>query len=518
MNRPLIVILCAVAGAIAGIAAIAMFGLMRHGGAPAAASFAAAPAASRPALPRVEPMACWFAVPAGRGANCGKLLVPEDWSNLAGRAIALRFVVFPATGSAAAEPLVYVSGGPGEPAMIDAEGIQHWWDWTGSAEWLKRRDVVVFDQRGVGLSEPDLSCPELVAAGSKLFLGAVTPAEVDAAWADAAARCHQRLIATGVRLENYNTAATAHDLAALISSLGYPSWSLLAVSYGTRVVFEFLRDFPNGTRSAVLDSVYPPGSRPYITAGADAARSLNLLTSNCAADPVCRNLNPDLGHVLADLIQKAALHPLAVPVQVGGSTDKRAMLDDAKLIEVLFYGLYRAQDIRRLPTVITALAHGNPGPLTPFATQALETYESSALSHGLFLSVECHDEYPFSAPDAVRRAAAASGRYERFALANMPLAACPSWPVGAASEAEQAPLVSDVPILMLSGELDPVTPPEWAKAAAAGLPHARFFRFPDVGHGVLASDRCADRVVASFLAEPDRPPFNSCLLALGQGR
>jgi pimeloyl-ACP methyl ester carboxylesterase len=512
MRRHVIVILCATIGAVAGIACIAILGLVRHGSAPAASQSVTLN------LPRIETVPCWFPLPAGRTARCGKLFVPEDWAVPAARSIALSYVVFPAAETSALEPLVYISGGPGEPAQIDADGIQRWWEWTNNADWLRHRDVVVFDQRGVGMSEPDLGCPELVATGSRLFLTAIAPAEADAAWAEAAGRCHQRLSASGIDLGRYNTAATAHDISALVGGLGYRRWSLLAVSYGTRVAFEFLREFPAGTRSVILDSVYPPGTMPYVSAGADAARALDVLVAGCAADPACKSANPDLGRVLADVIQRAAIQPVEVTVRSAGGPPQQAMLDDGKLVEVLFYGLYRTQDIRRLPGVITALSRGNVGPLAPFASQALETYESSALSHGLFLSVECHDEYPFNPPDAVRRAAAASGRFERFALANMPLSACPSWPVGVASELEQSPVATDVPILMLSGELDPITPPDWAKNAAAGMRHARAFRFPDVGHGVLASDLCADRVVASFLINPDRAPFDSCLLALGQLR
>ncbi|HVJ51632.1 MAG TPA: alpha/beta fold hydrolase [Aliidongia sp.] len=518
MRRSVIVIICATAGAVAGVLAIALLGAARHPTAMRAAPQLAAAGPASAAQPRVETLPCWFPVPAGRSARCGRLIVPEDWDDLSSRSLALRFVVFPGSQGDAAEPLIYVSGGPGEPAQIDAAGIGRWWQWTSDSDWLGRRDLVVFDQRGVGLSEPDLGCPELVQVGPKLFTAALGAAETDAAWADAATRCHRRLAAAGVRLDRYNTAATVRDIAALVGGLQYRHWSFLAVSYGTRVVFEFLRQYPDGTRSAILDSVLPPGVRPYLSAGTDAARALDLLVAGCMAEPGCKSANPDLGRALADIVQRAALHPLAVPLPAAGDPGRRAMLDDAKLVEVLFYGLYRKRDIKRLPDVITALARGNVGPLAPLAAEALETYESAALSHGLYLSVECHDEYPFDPPEAVRRAAAAAGRFEHFVLANVPVAACPVWPVGAASDGSQAPVASDVPILMLSGELDPVTPPEWAKTAAATLSHARLFRFPEVGHGVLAADRCADRVVASFLAKPDQAPFDHCLLALGQAR
>jgi pimeloyl-ACP methyl ester carboxylesterase len=98
------------------------------------------------------------------------------------------------------------------------------------------------------------------------------------------------------------------------------------------------------------------------------------------------------------------------------------------------------------------------------------------------------------------------------------MSACPAWPVGAADPEDRAPVASDLPVLLLAGELDPVTPPGWARQAASTLPRSQMFHFPGVGHGVLAAHPCADRVAAAFLADPERKPFDDCLLNLASGR
>src|SRR5580704_13940691 len=114
-----------------------------------------AAAAPEKPVPRIETTDCWFEVPAGKAARCGELVVAENIADPHSRPLALRFVVFVGSGAAhATDPVIFISGGPGDPAQIDARTIGRWWSWVGRAPWLGQRDLVVFDQRGVGVSEP----------------------------------------------------------------------------------------------------------------------------------------------------------------------------------------------------------------------------------------------------------------------------------------------------------------------------------------------------------------------------
>ncbi|HEX6841317.1 MAG TPA: hypothetical protein VF113_07305, partial [Stellaceae bacterium] len=131
---------------------------------------------------------CWFAAPAGRSARCGILTVPERWDAAASRPLHLRFVVFRGDAGGAADPVIYLAGGPGAPAQIDAASIGYWWGWIARAEWLRRRDLVVFDARGVGLSEPAMNCPELAEAAYRVYGEALSPDQDNGIWASAAQR------------------------------------------------------------------------------------------------------------------------------------------------------------------------------------------------------------------------------------------------------------------------------------------------------------------------------------------
>jgi pimeloyl-ACP methyl ester carboxylesterase len=521
MRRRLAVALVAAIGAVVGVCVVLSLRFFHHPSPVSAAAPTMAPADRRDAktAPRVETVDCWFAVPAGRAARCGRMIAPENWAAPDGREVNVPFVVFLAhhddpSPTALLDPVIFINGGPGEPSQIDAKGIDYWWGLLAGAGWARGRDVVVFDERGVGLSKPNLACPEMIDIGDRLFAEPIGPDETRAAWAAAAERCHARLTAAGIGLDRYNTDAIVRDLAALIAGQGYRSWNLLAVSYGTRVALSFLRDHGAGTRSVVLDSTYPPEVKAYEDAAANAARAMAGLIEHCAANAACNAANPHLAASLQRVIHRAATTGVVVPLHRPGAPDRLITLDDAKLVEVLFYGFYRREDLRQLPDAITALEHGKSGPLEPFVRAALENYQSTATSHGLYLSVTCHDEYPFDDPQVIERSAAASGDLRQFALADLALAACPAWPAGAADAGERLPVHSDVPVLMLSGDLDPVTPTLWSKQAVTRLPHGTLFHFPGVGHGVLASSACAQRVTERFFAQPDARPFDDCLLAL----
>ena len=483
----------------------------------ALATGARAPAAS--IRTGIEDVACWFAVPAGRGARCGILTVPERWGAAQSRVLRLRFVVFRGEAGGALDPVIYLAGGPGEPAQIDAASIGYWWDWIGRTEWLRKRDLVVFDARGVGLSEPKMNCPELADTAYRVFVEPLGLEQENSLWSGAARRCRERLAATGIDLASYNTGAIIEDVRSLIAGLGYRSWDFLATSYGTRVALRFVDRWRDGTRAVVLDSVYPPNVTAYVDSGSAAAQVFATLFRECDGDKACHAAFPGLARSFEQAVRRAATAPLTVEIaDPRGGPPLKARLDDGKLVEVLFYAFYDWRRIGELPATINALAASDTRPLAGLARTALENYVSASVSHGLFLSVECHDEFPFNRRDAVERAAAERPLYRNFALSSLPLSACPSWPVGQATEAEHSPAASDVPILILSGELDPVTPASWARIGSARLPRAVRLEFRGIGHGVLAAHGCASVIVGRFLADPARSPMDDCLLAVGPPR
>ncbi len=458
-------------------------------------------------------MPCWFPLPPERDARCGALTVPEQWGAARSRMLHLRFVIFRGATEPAADPLIYLVGGPGEPAQIDADSISRWWNWIGQAKWPAKRDLVVFDYRGAGLSEPNMSCPELAETANRVFGEALSLEQAGKLWLAAVVRCRDRLSAAGIDLASYRTESIAEDLHNLLQQLGYKSWDLLAVSYGTRVALTFIDRWPEGTRAVVLDSVYPPGANAYAESAQAAADAFTALFRECAEDRPCRKAFPGLAGGFDEILRHAATAP--VTVSLGAPQNRDVRLDTGRLADVLLQAFYDWHEIAKLPATITAVGAGDSRPLEPLVHRMLDAYGSARVSHGLFFSVECQDEFPFNARQAVDRAAAAAPLYRDFLLSNLPLTVCPAWPHGAPTALRKVANPSEVPILMLSGELDGFTPPRWSKVAADGMPGVTRIEFRGIGHGVLEAHDCAGLIVARFLDNPARPPFDDCLLTMG---
>ncbi len=508
------------AGVLAGLAALAAIYFLAFRVPPPVAT-AMAVSVTQPETPHIDYLNCWFTVPTGRAVRCGRVVAAEIPGLANGRFVSLPFVVFQSGKGRDEAPLVFLHGGPGEPAGIDAEGVTRWWTLIDQSEWMRRQDLIVFDQRGAGLAEPSLKCPEMQSAGYEVFIGKMSNDAAAGRWAEAAKACRDRLTEAGIPLGSYNTETSTEDLAVLLKGLGYKSWNLYGVSYGTRLALAFLRTHPAGIRSVILDSVYPPNVHAYVEAPANAAHAFTALFEDCAKRPSCLTANPHLAAAFRDLATRTAMSPLQAPSDVAGDSPQAGPglvpLDSAKLIEVLFGGFYSWQDIRQLPEIINAAAGGDTRPLAPLVEEALDTYRSREFSYGLFLSTECHDDWSYDSPAAIENAASSADVFGAFARANLPVVACPVWAVGSVTPQFHDPVRSDAPVLILTGDYDPITPPAWAMAAATTLPRSTVIHFPGIGHGIIASHRCADELAAQFLIDPTKSPYHDCLIGVSAG-
>ena len=245
-----------------------------------------------------------------RNVTCGTLTVPENRRRFSGRTVDLAVVVLHATGpSPEPDPLVFLSGGPGSWA-IDLYLSDFTADFAAPIQ--AKRDIVIFDQRGTGRSRPALDCPEVL-PDTLRFAEWLTPDEE----ADRDARnliaCHDRLAADGIDLGAYGSAATARDIADLMTALGYERFNLYGLSYGSRVALTALRDLPNERiRSAVLDSVVPVQAIGLGPGAASVQRSAERLFAACASDPACNAAFPDLRQMTFDLYDRLNAAPVTL--------------------------------------------------------------------------------------------------------------------------------------------------------------------------------------------------------------
>ncbi len=219
-----------------------------------------------------ERSSCRFRIPAGTKVECGFLVVPENHSKPAGRTIRLHVAIFStASDDPAPDPIVYLSGGPGQSPLKMAQ-----FAFEAFAPFLANRDLILLDQRGVGYSEPALDCHELLELAYETAPEDLPVDELAKLTTAAASECRDRLLRQAVSLSAYRSAQSAADLNDLRLALGYEEWNLYGISYGTKLALTTMRDFPTGIRSVVLDSTYPLQVNLYAEVPANATRAFNV--------------------------------------------------------------------------------------------------------------------------------------------------------------------------------------------------------------------------------------------------
>jgi pimeloyl-ACP methyl ester carboxylesterase len=455
--------------------------------------------------PVFESAPCAFPVPSGYTPECGYLIVPENRSRADSQFIRLHVGIFRnRSGSATLDPVVKLSGGPGTSGLnLVSYLFRH-----GADAILNQRDFIVFDQRGVGYSQPRLDCPERQAVVPSLLRGGLTTEESHQTIVDAFHRCRERLIAEGIDLSAYNSAASAADLNDLRLALGYQQLNLYGVSYGTRLALTTMRDYPNAVRSAVLDSAYPLQVNLYTTLAPNAERAFNVFFDRCAADPNCSTTYPDLRSVFYGLVDQLNAQPVWVTLLVD-SNDQSVRLDGNLLIDVLFVGLYNPAVTASMPQMIYDIRDGDYRILRERVTLYFD--ETGAL--GMQMAVQCTEEIPFNAPeDAYAAAQGVQPQIAAFFPASVkPLfAVCREWAPVPADPRENLPVSSSIPTLILAGEVDPITPPDWGRRVAADLSNAYFREFPGNGHWVTRSSSCALQMALAFWQNPTVDPGLVC--------
>lgn len=473
----------------------------------------AAPATSKSS---VELGDCDVDVPEDVEMECGTLSVPADREDPDGGEIELAFgIVRSDADDPADDPVVYLSGGPGQSTLeLVPDGFAQLYE-----PLTANRDLVLLDQRGTGLSEPSLACDEYSSWAWDSLGSGLADEELEAQALEALEECRERLVDEGIDLSDYDSAASAADLEYLRVALGYDEWNLYGISYGTRLAQSAMRDHPDGIRSVVLDSAYPVDADLYEEMPRNALRAMDALFATCADDPGCAARYPDLEQTFRDAVRELNAAPAPVTVVDVMSGERLPdELDGDSLVGFLFDALYSTELVPHLPEVLTAAGAGELG--TVGLLLGMQLQQLDFVSMGQQLAVQCHEEVPFGSRADVAAAAAEDPLLEGF-FGGGPTAGpgifdvCASWEAGEPEADADEAVTSDIPALVLAGDLDPITPPRWGEQVAAGLSGSFVVRFPFTGHGALPSHECAVRIAEDFLDEPGREPATDCVEDIG---
>ncbi len=466
------------------------------------------------ALASAEPTECAFdqALLLPRAPTCWEVSVPEDWAAPdPDDRVVIQAAVFSADeGAEVDDATIYLDGGPGASTL---ELL-----WT-SFNALHRpqvgpRDYIVFDQRGVGLSEPVLTCPELTEVELARLAGELAPGTEADATVAAVEGCRDRLAGAGADLDAYNSVASANDVEAIRSLLGYERLNLVGVSYGTRLAQTYVRQYPDSVRSVVLDSIVPVEADLWTNLAPEAQGAFEQLFQGCAADPACAEAHPDLETRFFALLDELDADPIEIEVtDLIGGTSSSAIVDGDELIGLVFQALYDRSVFSLIPAMVDEIGAGDYGTVEFLGSIGITNLPYTSL--GMRLSVECNEEIAFESEAALVANAPTDAGYERLGHLDGDATLfdlCRVWPAGEAPEVESEPVISEAPTLLLAGGYDPITRPNNADIVAANLVNHVSFLLPDEGHG-LVSTECGAELVAAFLADPSTEPDDSCIAA-----
>ncbi|WP_224249818.1 alpha/beta fold hydrolase [Hyalangium gracile] len=407
----------------------------------------------------------------------------------------------------AADPLLMLTGGAGASAIGAFRELMLG---PAGAAIRARRDIILFDQRGAGASTPSLKCPELGAMVAQQLGKPLSTEQQRALTAQALQQCHDRWVAAGVELSAYNSVESASDVAAVMKALGFGTYNIYALSYGTYLTQHVLRDHPEGIRGVTLDSTGPLERNILASAPKSGDRALRLLFSTCAADPACAQAYPGLEATTLQLMQTLAVTPATI--QATHPTTGQPItwaLTQEELIGGLLNS-FSASSIPILPLLISSMTKGDFTPLNGLLPTWAQRDDSFAdLREYTF---RCTEAAGFSVDEVGQQ-----GLYPPVAAFFTQVLedirdTCAAWALEPVDESALEPVRRDTPALVMSGQFDITTPPELGMQVHQNLANSFFIEFPATGHVVLGP--CALGLLGAFLEDPAAKPDDACVRAL----
>ncbi len=416
------------------------------------------------------------------GAECGMLEVYENRAAGTGRRISLNIAVLPALSrERQPDPLFMLAGGPGMAASFLASTAD------GAMRRIReKRDIVLVDQRGTGDSHP-LDCEALDPDSTYYMLEGdfqLQPMK----------DCLEELL-QDADVRHYTTPVAMDDLDDVREALGYDQINLWGGSYGSRAALVYLRRHPEHVRAVIVDGLAPMALQLPRYIGEDAARALELMLADCEQDPDCSSAFPQLRDKWTQLLTRLE----AEPDQVRLAHPRTGEIDEFTItrigvVALVRATLYVAEASTLLPLIIERAHERDYAPLLALADPWADVAE--AMSVGMLFSVLCSEDISRISEE------------ERQDLSDEPLfgstimdqwgSVCDFWPLAELPPGYHEPVISDKPVLVLSGELDPVTPPRWGGLTAQHLSNSKHVVVPGVAHGTLGTG-CIPRMMAQFV-------------------
>ncbi len=459
--------------------------------------------------------------------ECGLLQVPENREKPGSRSIELLVIKLNSTWDGEADdaeggeetapapgkrndPIIYLTGGPGAHATYYVKrfkdhGIR------------KHRDLYILEQRGIGNS--DDFCPFYTSRKPEAG-NALTFKDHLEAGLTAMEDCALNAAADGVDLSGYNTFENARDVKALRIALGFDDWNVWGISYGTILGQAYLKVDPEGIRAIVLDAIVPLDihGNPWAWRSVQwYDRDLRKLDELCGAQPDCAARYPDLGERIRRATLSVRDDPILVEVKDTETfpSGRAAVFSDVVAF-LPFAFMYEQSNYPGLPALIYTWADAVER-RDEEVFKAIVTFSDSFFgdSRGMTDAILCNDgDTEVQALSGLRDLeefpvlAGAIGTEESI---RRKAELCSKLGMSPRDPAEYLPVETEIPALLIVGDMDPITPPPLARAILPGFSNGTLVVFPWAGHGPSRSVECAGDMLNLFFDDPDAEPALDCV-------
>lgn len=419
------------------------------------------------------------------GADCGFLTLRENPEDIQSALIDVHVMRIASIRSTQNPPIFFINGGPGQAASDLAKDFRH-----AFSTLLVDHDFIFVDQRGTGKSDP-LNCDIDVFD----VLDAPEQAQ-QAVMLDS----HRACIASYPHnLSYYSTPYAVSDLEAVKDALNYSSIFLWGGSYGTRVALEYLRSFPESLAGVVLDGVAPTAIQLPFNAERDASRALQKIFSQCESDAACKRAFPTLASSWQSLLTTLHTAPeIKILKHPRTQAEHRVRVSDLLISSWVRMVLYSRDLAPLLPLAIDRASAGDFSQLFAIAAIGSENI-SKGMSEGLHAAILCMEDY--QQHKKIDTQGDPEPTLLKLPAAKQMAALCALYPEGQLPEGYFSTITSSVPTLLLSGNFDPVTPPNWAEQVYPSLSKSRHIVVPG-GHHFVSVLGCIPQLMTEFVKRP----------------
>ena len=439
----------------------------------------------------------------GKDVSFGYVNVPEFHGQKNGNTMDVAVAVFHSYSPNPAEPLVLLSGGPGESNISTFTGLL-----CGELGGMLRehRDVVIIEVRGTYFSKPNLLCPEVFECERTMHKLNLSRDEMLALMAKSVETAHQRFKDEGINLSAFNNNEIAEDIQMVMNSLNYEKYGVFGFSAGTLSVQYLLKKYPESLHAAIMTGVVSMGEN-LAASSANTIETMEKVFRICEADEQTRQAYPDLEIQFLNLIDSLNAQPLSIQIPDENGEEFTYMITGDKITRWLAFGMYMNN---QLPLTISRFLEGD---YSEFISSVSNSIPQETFSHGLAYSIMVREfvphlsnTYPYNKKyESVYQGLSTAGHSPQF---NKKLGEI--WKIAPLEGSADLPSNS-VPTIMLCGEYDHVCPPKYAEALASGLSNSHVYVFKGLAHTQVALTPCLMTMMMEFMNDPTLAPDSKCV-------